>query len=104
MKFMRARFAGRDAWTGDKIRKGDAIYWSRAEGAVLAYNYERGNKSETPSYAGVDERLRERRLGDREYAAGVADAERYRFNRDYMGEEYAAAEELAWSLRTGEGW
>jgi hypothetical protein len=41
----------------------------------------------------------EQRRANAEYNRGVADAETYRFNRDFMGEDYAAAEELAWSLK-----
>jgi hypothetical protein len=36
---------------------------------------------------------------DAEYARGVADADRYRANRDLLGEDYAAAEDLAWELK-----
>ena len=41
-------------------------------------------------------------LGDAEYAAGVADYERWKFNQQMFGESYAAAEELAWNLRYGD--
>ena len=39
-----------------------------------------------------------------EIAAGEADADRYLANVRMFGEDYAAAEEMAWSLKTGEGW
>jgi hypothetical protein len=34
-----------------------------------------------------------------EYDRGRADYDRYRFNRDTFGEDYAAAEEAAWELK-----
>ena len=39
---------------------------------------------------------------DAEVSAGEADVDRWRFNRDFFGEDYAAAEELAWDLRYGD--
>lgn len=45
----------------------------------------------------------EQRRMDAEYAAGQADYDRWKFNTQMFGDEYAAAEELAWDLKTG-GW
>jgi hypothetical protein len=39
---------------------------------------------------------------DAEICKGEADVDRWRFNRDFFGEDYAAAEELAWDLRYGD--
>ena len=44
----------------------------------------------------------ESRRHDAEVSAGEADVDRWRFNRDFFGEDYAAAEELAWDLRYGD--
>ena len=41
----------------------------------------------------------ERDRDNAEYAAGVEDANRYRFNRDFMGHAYADAEEYARDMR-----
>jgi hypothetical protein len=43
----------------------------------------------------------EQRRMDAEYAAGQADYERWKFNRQMFGDEYAAAEELAWDMKLG---
>ncbi len=89
MKFMRARFSSRCRMCGDPIQKGDPIIVT-----------ESGSQHETcdPEAAG-QERVMDRGGTDPEYARGVADYERYRFNRDTFGEDYAASEELAWDLR-----
>lgn len=42
---------------------------------------------------------RDRARDDAEYAAGIEDAKRERFNRDMFGESYAAAEEYARDMR-----
>lgn len=47
---------------------------------------------------------RERAAMDAEYNRGVADAETYLWNKRFMGEEYAEAEEMARELRDPEGW
>ncbi len=41
---------------------------------------------------------------DAEYQRGAREANRYRDNASLMGEDYAAAEELAWELKDGDGW
>lgn len=84
---MTAKFAGTCRWCGTEIVKGDRIMWSRNEGA--------GHESCAPSCDPA---------GDREYWAGRADGQRYIDNRNLLGEEYAAAEELAWAMKTGDGW
>ena len=43
-----------------------------------------------------------RTKADAEVAKGEADVERWRFNRDVFGEDFAAAEELAWDMRLGD--
>ena len=42
---------------------------------------------------------RDRARDDADYAAGIEDAVRWRFNRDAFGEEFAASEEYARDLR-----
>ncbi len=41
---------------------------------------------------------------DAEYLKGAREANRYSENASLLGEDYAAAEELAWSLKDPDGW
>lgn len=49
--------------------------------------------------AEIAEARRERERDNAEYAAGVEDANRYRFNRQMFGDAYAAGEEYERDLR-----
>jgi hypothetical protein len=92
MRAITAKYAGQCDSCGERIEIGDRIYWARGEPS-------RHTRCPDPAPAAP------RELGweETEYAAGVADYEREKFNRETFGEAYAAAEELAWMYKTGEG-
>ena len=98
MRVITAKYAGRCDDCGGRIEIGDRIYWARGEPT---------RHSACPDVVEPERPwFHEDRLTgeyNAEYAAGVADYEREKFNRETFGEDYAAAEELAWMYRTGEG-
>lgn len=113
---MKARYAGYCRPGDDRIRPGDevsryprvgwahprchaeatrpALVGNAALAAAERYGYADGGGDPVGDWERVEAR-RERERMDAEYAAGVEDARRERFNRDMFGEAYAAAEEYA---------
>jgi len=88
MKSMYAKYSGKCRVCGGRIYKGDAILWSRGEGARhLSCDPEVDCDFE------AQEARRERNRMDSEYAAGVADAQRYLDEKKIYGE--ALADEFA---------
>lgn len=101
MRAITAKYAGQCDSCGERIEIGDRIYWERGRPSC----HTRCEVPEIPENDRGEAILAERELGweELEYAAGKADYEREKFNRETFGEDYAAAEELAWMYKTGEG-
>ena len=78
-----AKFNGTCRSCGARIRQGDRINWTRHGGAQCLRHV---STSERAAY-------------NAEYSRGIADYEREKFNTETFGEDYAVAEELAWSLK-----
>jgi len=104
---MRARYRGYCRECREAIAVGDEMVHAGRRENYHAACYEDANEARGEVEAEWRDAARredaERRANDAEYAAGVADYERDKFNREVFGEEYAAAEEFAWALKTGEG-
>lgn len=111
---MNAKFAGRCRDCGKQFPAGEQINWSKLAGArhVSCGTSAAGEYREIApgavrgsihANAEAAEGRRDKAHMDAEYAKGVADADRYIFNRDTFGEDYAAAEELAWELKDPDG-
>lgn len=106
---MQAKFPGRCPG-GDRIRVGDTIArdgrgrWahpghdSRLAVTYAARSAEFDEGYENAKWEAAEARA-ERNRDEQEYAAGIEDANRERFNRQMFGEAYAAAEEYARDLR-----
>lgn len=104
---MRANYRGRCA-DGDDIEPGDEIVkagrgwrhrWHNKPGQHPFYGVRVSNVPGYPDEYEDEGNAAERRMLDQEYAAGIEDANRERFNRQMFGEEFAAAEEYARDMR-----
>ena len=78
-----SKYNGRCRECRKQIFKGDRVEWQRGQGVTCE---ECAMKFPNPK-------------DQMEYDRGRADYDRYRFNRDTFGEDYAAAEEAAWELK-----
>jgi hypothetical protein len=88
-----AKYEGECNRCGQAIERGQSIERRRR-----GYQHSGCSKtSEAPRSA-------ELRRMDSEVAAGESDYRRWKENTQMFGEDYAVAEELAWSMKTGEGW
>lgn len=110
---MTAKFPGTCRGCSDRIESGERIvHAARRENWHVACYENRNEVAVRIADTGGDaadeaEAANDRRAAsaaDAEYAAGIADTNNYRFNRDTFGEDYAAAEEFAWGLKTGDGY
>ena len=93
MKMIRAKYASECRECGAGIESGESVWWERGRG-VWCDGCEPSSNDPEP-----DPENAQRAHDEAEYQRGAADADRYRSNRDLMGEDYAAAEELAWELK-----
>jgi len=91
---MRAKYDGTCRECRNPIGAGDKIFWSKATGSLC---HRCGGRSTPDVEPDVEAQLQ--RADEREYQVGVARGEHIRFTAAYFGEEAAAAEELAWSLK-----
>ena len=80
---MKAKYAGKCRDCGGNIQAGEQIMWSRDRGA----RHPNCQKERTQNN------------DQAEYDRGKADYSRWKFNTETFGEEYAAAEEMAWELK-----
>ena len=102
---MRAMFPGKCPG-GDEIKPGDEITkagrgWAHRfhNPGVHPFFVRRAALGEDDGHFEDEGNAAERRMMDQEYAAGIEDANRERFNRQMFGESYAAAEEYARDMR-----
>lgn len=108
---MRARYRGwckpgdHPVVPGDEVSRYARVGWAHPNCQRGPDQWARLNATEGRQAADAWDEMeaaaerREREHDDREYALGVADAERYRFNRDFMGQAWADAEEYARDMR-----
>ncbi len=94
MKIITARFPSKCRDCREPVEAGERVFWAKGQGVEHIDCNSASNSALHQDVAA---------MANREYAAGVADAETYLFNRDTFGEDFAAAEELAWMFKTGEG-
>ncbi len=97
----KARLSAADRADWTEVEIGNEFFDGEDEIALAALNRwldERRVEAENDRWERAAAR-RERERDRAEYAAGVEDANRWRFNRDMFGEAYAAAEEYARDLR-----
>lgn len=93
-----AKYAGTCKRCGDSIDQGDRI-----ESHSSRRGYQHVGCSSQSSEPETNHRhfTAEQRRADAEYAAGKADYDRWKFNTQMFGDEYAAAEEIAWDMKMG---
>jgi hypothetical protein len=87
-----AKYAGSCKRCDDAIEVGERIESNRAG---------RGYRHVGCSAAGEVVESPEKRRMNAEYAAGVADYERWKFNSSMFGDEFACAEEIAHDMKYG---
>jgi len=87
-----AKYAGSCKRCDDAIEVGERIESNRAG---------RGYRHVGCSAASEVVECPEKRQMNAEYAAGQADYDRWKFNSQMFGDEYACAEEIAWDMKMG---
>jgi len=84
MRIINSKFAGKCKHCEQGVERGEQVWWGRGQGVVhldCKASWERQSDQH------------ERLMQDPEYAQGVRDAEDYKFNKQFFGEDYANAVE-----------
>lgn len=103
MRTITAKYPSKCRRCGGAIEKGERVQWQRGRGCQHLACQPATARSGYDDAEAI-EAERQRRLDEAEYQAGMNDYRRWKSNVELFGEDYAAQEELAWELRTGEGW
>ena len=89
MRIINSKFAGKCKHCEQAVARGDQVWWGRGEGVIHLEC-----KGEWEHEGGAFIQKESSLKNDPEYAQGVRDAENYRFNKEYFGQEYADAVEF----------
>jgi hypothetical protein len=88
MRTINSKFAGKCVHCEQGVARGEQVWWGRGEGVVHL-----DCKGAWDDYGERQADQHERLMQDPEYAQGARDAEDYRFNKQFFGEDYANAVE-----------
>jgi len=89
MKIIRSKFKGKCKHCEQVVSRDEQVWWERGQGVVHL-----DCKDAWDDYGERQADQHERLMQDPEYAQGVRDAEDYKFNKQFFGEDYANAIEF----------
>ena len=89
MRIINSKFAGKCKHCEQAVERGEQVWWGRGQGVVHLEC--KGEWEMEGGPVAIQSSQHARLMQDPEYAQGVRDAEDYKFNKQFFGEDYANA-------------